>query len=122
MFDQRGVPIRKPSRRERGKPFADFLATRLSDIGKDPREARRHAAQVAALVHEWAKLCDDLGREPTIVEYAVTYSIPEATARRDIALFREVFPSEATPTRVVKVLWDASESWGDVLAAEVVGR
>lgn len=54
----------------------------------------------------WGVVADELGREPTVEEYAQRFQVPIATAFRDQATFREAFPEEATPDRLLGQLWD----------------
>jgi hypothetical protein len=51
----------------------------------------------------WGIVEADLGREPSIEEYAVWWKESAATAYREKALFREVFPDEDSPSRIISV-------------------
>jgi hypothetical protein len=46
---------------------------------------------------------DDLGREPTAEEYAKWWKESPATAYREQALFRQAFPDEQNPARLLDV-------------------
>lgn len=55
----------------------------------------RRAARVAAFVFAWAKCRRELGREPSMEEYADYWRESAATAYREQALFREVFSCDS---------------------------
>jgi hypothetical protein len=59
-----------------------------------------------ALVHEWDHLTDDLQRPPTVKEYAERWNMSLSTAYALLEEFRELFPTEETPERIVRELWD----------------
>ena len=62
------------------------------------------AAKVIAFLHSWQTTTDELGRPPTMEEYAASWGISEATAYRHKAEFREVFDKVDSPTEVLEFL------------------
>jgi hypothetical protein len=59
------------------------------------------SARVMAFMVQWQIAADDLGREPTVEEYAEWWNSSRRTAFREQALFREAFPGENTPRRLL---------------------
>jgi len=49
----------------------------------------------------WQIVRDDLGHDPTVAQYADWWRESQATAYREQALFREAFPEERTPARLL---------------------
>jgi hypothetical protein len=64
----------------------------------------RRAARVAAFVFAWGKVRRELGREPSMEEYAAWWRESNATAYREQALFREVFPQLHDPGPILDLL------------------
>jgi hypothetical protein len=96
-----------------GRPFLDVLYERAGQ--------RSTAASVAAFLREWDHLRDELGRPPSIDEYAARWGIARPTAYRIQATFRELFPGETTPDRLLDVLWTGrSDGFAELLGARVV--
>lgn len=62
------------------------------------------AARVVAFVTAWGAVRDDLGRSPSVDEYADWWREPRATAFRHRQLFREVFPTLETPDPVLDLI------------------
>lgn len=91
-------PFRLALPTEEGDEFVRWLDHR---VGGD----RRLRERLTALIQQWDHTVDQLGREPTAEEYAEQWSMPVATAYRTLAEFREVFPSEKSPSRLVSELW-----------------
>jgi hypothetical protein len=52
-----------------------------------------------------------LGYPPTIEEYADWWGTSRSTAFREQARFRDAFPDETTPERVVQLLFAQDEKW-----------
>jgi hypothetical protein len=75
--------------------------------------------RLLAFLQAWDLLRDELGRAPTLEEYAERFALRPATARRDRALFDAAFPG-ASPGRVLDALW----GWHDsrVRASRAGGR
>jgi hypothetical protein len=70
----------------------------------------RRAAQSLAFMVQWGMVRDDLGREPTIYEYGQWWKLSQRTAFREQAHFREAFPGESSPSRLLDLAssqWDA---------------
>jgi hypothetical protein len=61
-------------------------------------------ARVVAFVVMWAIAEDALGHSPTLEEYAEWWHESRSTVFREQARFREAFPGETTPQRLVDVL------------------
>src|SRR5437899_827208 len=64
----------------------------------------RRARDVASFMSAWALVESELGREPTAEEYASWWKVSAATAYREQALFREVFPHYATPSELNRAI------------------
>jgi hypothetical protein len=80
------------------------------------------AARVLAFVVAWAVVREELGREPTVEEYAEWWREPERTAYDQLETFREVFPGARYPGAVLDRLQGASVErskldWGELVAA-----
>ncbi|MGA9634279.1 MAG: hypothetical protein WBQ41_03450 [Solirubrobacterales bacterium] len=75
----------------------------------------RHVAgaRLAAFIVSWGRCRDDLGRSPTVEEYADWWKQPYATAYREQAEFREAFAPLKTPDPVLDHM--ASEGLGEVV-------
>jgi hypothetical protein len=71
---------------------------------------RRGCRAVAFLVC-WAIVEDALGRTPTLDEYADWWKESRSTAFREQAIFREAFPGELTPHRIVVLLSGQRRHW-----------
>jgi hypothetical protein len=95
------LPLRLAGAEEGGRPFLDVL---YEAAGNRPNGAR-----LAALIQEWGLLADELGRDPTADEYADRFKFSKPTAHRDLRIFREAFPTEQTPRRILALLWDGVE-------------
>lgn len=61
-------------------------------------------AKVVAFVVQWAMTEEALGHPPTLEEFADWWYASRSTVFREQARFREAFPGEATPQRLVDVL------------------
>ena len=69
----------------------------------------RRGAKVVAFMIAWDLVYRELGREPTIEEYGEWWRTSRATAYREQALFRQVFPDETNPARIMDACrgaWD----------------
>lgn len=119
----RDLPLRLPKPGERGEPFIDWLRR-----GRDKRLVER----MTAFIQEWNHLRDDLcqvdsaRQDPTVEEFADRWQVPVPTAYRMQAEFRSIFPSEATPARLIDLLTDGlpagSGPYVWLLAVQVVER
>lgn len=97
---------------EPGTPFDELVLLKVGD----PAGAR----EVLAYVQEWDRLSDELGRSPTLQDYAERWRIDSATAHQRDAAFRSMFPTETTPHRVLRLLWSQMPSSGDFI--RILGR
>jgi hypothetical protein len=68
------------------------------------RVGQTKGAKVVAFIVMWAIAEDALGHPPTLDEYAEWWRESRSTAFRLQARFREAFPSETTPQRLVDLL------------------
>lgn len=64
----------------------------------------RKAAKVMAFVMQWTAVHADLRRRPKVDEYADFWGMSLATAYRELATFREVWPEFLTPSDVALAL------------------
>jgi hypothetical protein len=62
------------------------------------------AARVVAFVQAWGVVRRDLGRTPSVEEYAAHWRESRATAYRNLALFREVFDLAEWPDAVLDLV------------------
>ena len=93
------LPIRPALPSEPGQEFIDFLDARCGGH-------RRLRERILVLIQQWDHLVDDYGREPTVEEYALRWGTSLATAYRVLDEFRELFPTEDSPSRLASTLWD----------------
>lgn len=98
-FKPSSLPIELALPGEPGQPFTDVL-DRL--CGGD----RRRRERIMVLIQQWDHLADDLGRPPSVEEYAARWGVPVSSAYRLFAEFRDTFPTELDPGRLVGLLWD----------------
>jgi hypothetical protein len=82
-----------------GRTFQDYLLDRT-------RDDRKLAERLTVFLHQWDIDSDERGRGPTPPEYAERWRMPVASAYRQYQEFRSVFPTEATPERLLRLLWD----------------
>jgi hypothetical protein len=102
----------RPLKHPEGVPLVDYVQGRVG---------RRPAQRVLAFLQEWDTLADELGRDPSLEEYAERWRLPRATAYSDQRLFREAFPGEQNPRRLLNQLWELRrDSYGALLSAKVV--
>lgn len=65
------------------------------------RVGLRRAMKAMTYMIAWDHVRDDLGHEPTAEEYAAWWKESPATAYREQALFRQAFPGEQNPARLL---------------------
>jgi hypothetical protein len=83
------------------------------------RVGQRPGMRLIAFLQAWDLLRDELGRAPSVDEYAKRFGLTAPTAYRDRKLFEEAFPNQ-TPDMVLDMLWAWHESrGGPLLAARV---
>jgi hypothetical protein len=76
------------------------------------RVGQTKGAKVVAFIVMWAIAEEALGHPPTLEEYAEWWRESRSTAFRLQARFREAFPTEATPQRIVDLLrQEEGPSW-----------
>lgn len=59
----------------------------------------------------WAIAEEAIGHVPTVEEYADWWKESRATAYREQARFRQCFPEESTPQRIVDLLKEQRTDW-----------
>lgn len=92
---------------EEGEPFVKWLH----------REAGRDCAKrLAIFLQQWDHQADELGRAPSVKEYAVEWRESETATYRLLEEFREVFPSEDDPSRIMEMLWNGMPRNGELMA------
>jgi hypothetical protein len=107
------LPFRHARRGEKGIPFVDYLDRR---IGHDSRKRER----MWTFVHEWEHIIDGSYQRPTVKLYAERWNIPLARAYARLAEFREIFPTEETPTRLVDEIWQGVGEQQDALGTPMI--
>ena len=68
-------------------------------------------SRVLAFILCWGIAEEALGHPPTVEEYADWWKESRSTAYREQARFRECFPTEATPQRIVNMLQAQRADW-----------
>lgn len=68
------------------------------------RAGFRRGARVMAFVIAWGRVRDDLGRTPTVDEYAEWWRQPVRTAYEEQERFREAFPELTNPDRLLDAM------------------
>jgi hypothetical protein len=69
-------------------------------------------AKVVAFVVQWAIAEEALGHAPMLDEYAEWWNASRSTVFREQARFREAFPGETTPQRLVdRLKREEGETW-----------
>jgi hypothetical protein len=99
--------IRLVEANEEGEAFVKWLH---QAAGRD------RAKRLAIFLQQWDHQADELGRGPTVKEYAVEWRESESGTYRLLGEFREVFPTERDPSRVLGMLWDGMPRNGDLMA------
>lgn len=118
------LPLRLPRNGETSVPFVDLLAARCGD--------KRRTDRMIAFIQEWDHVRDEVRdadprkADATVEDFAERWKTPLPTAFRMQAEFREIFPTETTPGRLVELLSDGMPNLPDqtppkwLLAVEVV--
>lgn len=83
-------------RRKKRRPTLQQLAAK--------RVGQTSGARVVAFIVQWAVASEALGHELTLEEYADWWHASRSTVFREQARFREAFPGEANPQRLVDLL------------------
>src|SRR5436190_8628147 len=92
---------------EKGATLADVISQRVGN---------RRGTRLIAFLQAWDLLRDELGRPPTVDEYAKRFGLALPTAYRDRKLFEEAFPDQ-TPEEILDLLWAWHDSRGGALMA-----
>lgn len=66
------------------------------------RAGYRRGGKVMAFVVAWQKAEQDLGRRPSVEEYAEWWKQPRRTAFNELEYFREAFPEFAYPDELLE--------------------
>jgi hypothetical protein len=82
-----------------GVPFDELVRIRA---GGDAAKARN----VLAYVEAFGRQLDELGRIPSLGEYAERWNVDVETAARERDDFASIFPSEEDPAAIAGLLWD----------------
>lgn len=90
---------------EEGATLADVIAERVG---------RRPGMRLVAFLQAWDLLRDELGRPPTVDEYARRFMLTPASAYRDKKLFDAAFPQQS-PDEVLDLLWQWHDARGGAL-------
>ena len=100
MVPKDDIPLRLADPNDPGAmPFYELLRDRCQGD-------RLKAERLTAFLHQWDYLADELGHSPTPPEYSPKWSVPRPSAYRLAEEFREVFPTEQDPARLLRLLWD----------------
>lgn len=81
-------------------PLAEVVRRRLGVL---------KGGRVLAFMVQWDLVARELGRDPTQAEYAAWWGESERSVRNHLGRFRECFPGERTPGRLMGQLrgaWD----------------
>lgn len=107
--------LRLPLPGDTGIPFDEIVLKRANGDHSQARE-------VLAFIQEWGVLSDERNEEPALSAYAERWSVDLATAKLRSEQFRDLFPSETSPRRVLAMLWedDSTESFPRLLGTHVV--
>ncbi|MGA8744581.1 MAG: hypothetical protein WB507_01800 [Solirubrobacterales bacterium] len=92
---------------ETGEPFVKWLH-RVA--GRD------RAKRLVVFLQQWDHQADELGRAPTVREYAEEWRESESGTYRLLGELREVFPTEHDPSRIMNLLWDGIPRSGELMA------
>lgn len=92
------------NRRKRERPTLQQLAA--ANVGQIA------GAKVVAFIVQWGIACEALGHSLTLEDYADWWHASRSTVFREQARFREAFPGETTPQRLVDLLkQEEGETW-----------
>lgn len=83
-------------RKKRRRPTLQQLAAK--------RVGQTSGARVVAFIVQWAIAAEAMGHALTLDEYAEWWHASRSTVFREQARFREAFPGETTPQRLVELL------------------
>jgi hypothetical protein len=97
------------ARDENGEPLLTIAARRVG---------LRKAFKVLSFMAAWRLAEDSVGRPIGITDYAAWWREPNGTVYRHQALFREAFPGETTPARLLAL---AAEQWDERKGISALG-
>jgi hypothetical protein len=108
-YGRRGAKmrIRLAEGQEEGEPFVKWLHRAA---GRD------RAKRLAIFLQQWDHQADELGRAPSVKEYSIEWRESEAATYRLLEEFRDVFPSEDDPSRLMETLWSGMPRNGELMA------
>jgi hypothetical protein len=92
------LPFRHATRDESGIPFFEYLKDRIGD----PQRRER----VYTFIHDWEHVTDGSTEPPSVKRVAEFSRLPLSTTYQRLEEFREVFPSEQDPSRLVDEVWE----------------
>jgi hypothetical protein len=99
--------IRLASQDASGEPFVKWLH---KVAGRD------RAKRLVVFLQQWDHQADDLGRAPTVEEYAEEWGESKSGTYRLLEELREVFPTERDPSGIMNLLWDGMPRNGELMA------
>lgn len=99
--------IRLAAKEGEGEPFLKWLH-RVA--GRDK------AKRLAIFLQQWDHQADELGRGPSVSEYATEWRESESGVYRLLEEFRAVFATEEDPSRLMGMLWDGMPRNGQLMA------
>ncbi len=92
-----------PTRKGRQpKTLQEFAAKRVGAF---------KSARVIAFILSWGIAAEAVGHPLTLEEFADWWKESRSTSFREQALFREAFPGETTPQRLVSLLSESGAKW-----------
>lgn len=99
MSPRAKLPFRHAHRDEAGISFYEYLVAR---IGSDPRRRER----IYTFIHDWEHIIDGSHKLPSVKRVAEFSGLPLSTEYQRLEEFRELFPTEEDPTRLVDEIWN----------------
>lgn len=66
--------------------------------------------RVIAFMVAWDVSTRDLGHDPTVEEYAEWWKVSRSTAYRELRFFRQAFPHERDPSRIMGFVRASSDA------------
>jgi hypothetical protein len=106
--------LRLPAEQETPEPFDHVVRRRLEG------DEQKVQALVAYL-QGWSYVRDEIGRGPTSAEFADYWHFDMPSVRADEAAFREAFPEEEGPERIIRLLEEGLPRSGQLVALMSVG-
>lgn len=91
-----------PRKRQQPRTLQEFASKRVGLV---------KSARVITFIVAWGIAGEAVGHPLTLEEYADWWKESRSTVFREQALFREAFPGEPTPQRIVDLLSDSGTKW-----------